>query len=159
MTDILHTAYYFVRHHHTGQVRADGSNYIDHLAKVANLVTTRTDDMEVAVAALLHDALEDTSATRFEIEYVFGKKVLALVEEVTDAPGLHGMDRKNAQVERVKNMSKAAMLIKLADKIDNVRDLRISGWAKKSANNTPTLPRGCVMLVLKMERMIVLFLF
>lgn len=74
-------------------------------------------------AALLHDTVEDTDTTFSEIEERFGAEVRRVVEEVTDDKTLPKMERKRLQIERAPGCSRRAKLVKLADKLYNLRDL------------------------------------
>jgi len=108
-------------------------------------------DPEVLAAALLHDTVEDTNTSPEEIESVFGKRVRLLVDEVTDNRSLPQKDRKKMQVEHARILSPEAALIKLGDKIANVRDVTNSppvrwsidrrreylDWCAKVINNLP----------------------
>jgi GTP diphosphokinase / guanosine-3',5'-bis(diphosphate) 3'-diphosphatase len=83
------------------------------------------------IAALLHDTIEDTDTSSDEIEAVFGSEVAEIVNEVTDDKLLSKSDRKRLQVEHAAGISQRAKLVKLADKISNLRDINKSapkGW-------------------------------
>lgn len=80
----------------------------------------------MAVAALLHDTLEDTETSAEELRGLFGVEISAAVEEVTDIKWLHKASRKRLQVERAGRASKRAKLVKLADKISNLEDILAS---------------------------------
>lgn len=99
--------------------------YINHPIGVARLIAEvgGVEDMDVLMAAVLHDTLEDTATTREELESAFGPVVRGLVEEVTDDKSLPKATRKRLQVSHASELSPGATLIKLADKIHNVRDL------------------------------------
>ncbi len=120
----------FAARHHTDQrrkgVRAEP--YVNHLAEVARLVAEATEGREpdAVVAALLHDALEDTDATREEIEAEFGAAVAGVVVEATDDKRLAKEERKRLQVEHAPHKSHAARLVKIADKISNLRSMAAS---------------------------------
>ena len=89
-------------------------------------------DLAVLIAAVLHDTLEDTATTAAELEERFGAEVRALVEEMTDDKKLPKAERKRLQVEHAPHVSARAKLIKLADKIANVRDVSMappSDWS------------------------------
>jgi guanosine-3',5'-bis(diphosphate) 3'-pyrophosphohydrolase len=75
----------------------------------------------VLVAALLHDTIEDTETTRRELEQHFGTEVAAIVSELTDDKSLPKAERKRLQVEPAPHISHRAKLVKLADKIANLR--------------------------------------
>ncbi|CAM5146142.1 unnamed protein product [Eretmochelys imbricata] len=81
-------------------------------------------DIAVLQAALLHDTVEDTDTTFSEIEEQFGGEVRRIVEEVTDDKMLPKMERKRLQIERAPHSSRGARLVKLADKLYNLRDLK-----------------------------------
>ena len=80
-------------------------------------------DPEILAAAILHDTLEDTETTRRELEREFGARVAALISEVTDDKSLPKQRRKQLQIDHAPMKSKNAALIKVADKICNLRDL------------------------------------
>jgi guanosine-3',5'-bis(diphosphate) 3'-pyrophosphohydrolase len=112
---------------HTGHVRK-GSNaepYINHPVEVANILANvgKVDDVDILVAALLHDTVEDTETTAEEIEKNFGKKVRKYVLEVTDDKSLPKETRKQLQVDHAAGLSRGAKQIKLADKISNISDI------------------------------------
>ncbi|CAM4638213.1 unnamed protein product [Caretta caretta] len=91
-------------------------------------------DIAVLQAALLHDTVEDTDTTFSEIEEQFGGEVRRIVEEVTDDKMLPKMERKRLQIERAPHSSRGARLVKLADKLYNLRDLNRStpaGWSEQ----------------------------
>ncbi len=103
-----------------------GQPYHDHLAAVAALVSGVCDDPAVIAAAWLHDAVEDTPATLEEIEDLFGARVAALVEQVTDVsrPGDGNRARRKAlDRDHLAGATAAAKTIKLADLIDNCLDI------------------------------------
>jgi (p)ppGpp synthase/HD superfamily hydrolase len=112
---------------HSGQLRksADGTPYINHPIAVARILADvgKATDIDVLRAAVLHDTLEDTATSREEIESRFGLVVCRLVEEVTDDKRLPKAERKRLQIEHAPHLSAGATLIKLGDKIANVRDL------------------------------------
>uniref|UniRef100_A0A9J7ZCY0 Guanosine-3',5'-bis(diphosphate) 3'-pyrophosphohydrolase MESH1 n=1 Tax=Cyprinus carpio carpio TaxID=630221 RepID=A0A9J7ZCY0_CYPCA len=88
-------------------------------------------DIEVLQAALLHDTVEDTDTTIDELEAVFGPTVARIVQEVTDDKTLPKEERKRLQVEHAPHRSHQAKLVKLADKLYNLRDLNRctpTGW-------------------------------
>ena len=100
--------------------------YHVHLSAVARLVATVTDDDEMVAAAWLHDTVEDTQATLEDIEAEFGVQVAELVEELTDVskPG-DGNRVRRKQIDRthLAQASKRAKTVKLADLIDNCKDI------------------------------------
>jgi len=80
-------------------------------------------DGNILAAAILHDTVEDTRTTPEDIRNEFGRSVEDLVREVTDNKMLDKAERKEMQVKKAPNLSPGAKLIKLADKISNVREI------------------------------------
>lgn len=117
----------FAADKHTDQRRKDSksSPYINHPIQVAETLWTigEVRDDILLVAAILHDTIEDTATSPEEIKAQFGEEVLALVLEVTDDKSLPDQVRKQRQVESAPHKTHKAKLLKLADKICNVRDL------------------------------------
>ncbi|MDM7923477.1 MAG: HD domain-containing protein [Pyrinomonadaceae bacterium] len=132
---LLHAASFAARKH--SDQRRKGSNaepYINHPLEVANLLADigGIDDVDILSAAILHDTIEDTECTPSDITDKFGSRVAGLVLEVTDDKSLPKAERKRVQVEHSPHLSPDAKLIKLADKISNVRDVTNSppaGWS------------------------------
>jgi GTP diphosphokinase / guanosine-3',5'-bis(diphosphate) 3'-diphosphatase len=115
---------------HRGQTRkgVEAAPYINHPIGVANLLANEaaiTDTVTLA-AALLHDTIEDTATTAEELLARFGDEVAAVVAEVTDDKTLPKHERKRLQIEHAPTISRRAKLVKLADKICNLRDIRRS---------------------------------
>jgi guanosine-3',5'-bis(diphosphate) 3'-pyrophosphohydrolase len=110
---------------HNGMQRKGRGNepYINHLAEVANLLAAVTEgaDAELVAAGWLHDTLEDTATTPEELAEKFGGRVAALVVEVTDDMTLPKRERRQRQVVDAPKKSPGAKLIKIADKISNIR--------------------------------------
>jgi guanosine-3',5'-bis(diphosphate) 3'-pyrophosphohydrolase len=113
------------RHRHQRRKGVDASPYINHPLDVAHILASvgGVTDVTTLVAAILHDTIEDTDTTVDELETNFGREVRRLVEEVTDDKRLDRAERKRLQVEHAPNLSAAAKVIKLGDKISNVRDV------------------------------------
>ena len=115
----------FASRRHNGMARKGrGSEpYINHLAEVANILAEVTDgaDAELVAAAWLHDTVEDTGVTLVELMAEFGERVAALVVEVTDDMSLPKTKRREMQIESAPHKSPGAKLIKIADKISNIR--------------------------------------
>lgn len=120
----------FVAEKHAQQKRkgAAAEPYINHLIEVAHLVSTAVSepDTNLVIAALLHDVIEDTSTTPAELAERFGQDVADLVVEMTDDKSLPKAERKRLQIENAPKMSPRAQIIKLADKISNLRSLLTS---------------------------------
>lgn len=88
--------------------------------------------MNVIQAAILHDTVEDTDTTFDELTDHFGPKVASIVRECSDDKSLPKLERKRLQIEHAKEASREAKLVKLADKLYNLRDLDTStpvGWS------------------------------
>lgn len=132
----LTRAAHFAARAHKDQRRkgADAEPYVDHLLEVAELVAHAEvpGDVEVVIAALLHDAVEDVGVTEADLVAAFGARVAHLVMLVTDDKALPKEERKRLQVEHAPHLPRDAKLIKLADKISNLRALVRSppaGWS------------------------------
>jgi guanosine-3',5'-bis(diphosphate) 3'-pyrophosphohydrolase len=117
----------FAAHKHRDQRRKDAaaSPYINHPIALANILANEGGilDAVVIVAALLHDTLEDTETTPEELQELFGSEVTSVVVEVTDDKSLPKAQRKQLQIEHAAHISGRAKLVKLADKIANIRDV------------------------------------
>lgn len=123
----LLSAIAFAAHKHRDQRRKDlvASPYINHPIGLANVLANEADveDERVLIAAVLHDTIEDTETTEQELILEFGKEVADIVMEVTDDKTLSKAERKQRQIEHVATLSQRAKLVKLADKICNLRDI------------------------------------
>ena len=117
----------FAANKHRDQRRKDAqaSPYINHPIALANVLVHegQVSDPMVLSAALLHDTVEDTQTTAAELREVFGEKIASIVLEVTDDKNLLKAERKRLQIEHAAHISREAKLVKLADKICNVRDV------------------------------------
>ena len=113
------------RHRHQSRKGDDPPPYINHPLEVACILANvgGISDVTTLVAALLHDTVEDTSASPEELEGEFGPEVRLLVEEVTDDKSLEKDVRKRLQIEHTPTLSIPAKQIKLGDKICNTRDV------------------------------------
>lgn len=97
------------------------------------LVEANVVDIDVLMAAILHDTVEDTDTTIDEIEQHFGKTVRDIVAECTDDKSKPKMERKRLQIEHAAGATHQAKLVKLADKLYNLRDLEQNlpeGWTE-----------------------------
>jgi (p)ppGpp synthase/HD superfamily hydrolase len=128
----------FAAEKHAQQKRkgAAGEPYFNHLLEVAELIAASSDclDVELIMAAFLHDTVEDTVVTSQELEARFGKDVATLVAEVTDDKSLPKETRKQLQVQDAHKKSARAQTLKLADKISNLRAILESppaGWNRE----------------------------
>jgi guanosine-3',5'-bis(diphosphate) 3'-pyrophosphohydrolase len=113
---------------HAKQKRKGGEPYINHLIEVAQLVSMAISepDANLVTAALLHDTIEDVGVTATELTERFGQDVTDLVMEMTDDKSLPKDERKRLQIEHASKLSVRAQVIKLADKISNLRSILIS---------------------------------
>ncbi len=127
--DLLNRAYVYAMRAHGEQKRASGDPYISHPLEVAAILTDlKLDDATIA-AALLHDTIEDTDATRAEIDRLFGHEIGLLVEGLTKLKRLELVSREAKQAENLRKLLLAiaddvrVLLIKLADRLHNMRTL------------------------------------
>jgi GTP diphosphokinase / guanosine-3',5'-bis(diphosphate) 3'-diphosphatase len=127
--ELLNRAYVYAMRAHGEQRRASGDPYISHPLEVAAILTDlKLDDATIA-AALLHDTIEDTDATRAEIDRVFGHEIGLLVEGLTKLKRLELVSKEAKQAENLRKLLLAVaddvrvLLIKLADRLHNMRTL------------------------------------
>lgn len=125
----------FAADKHRDQRRKDveGTPYINHPLDVARILAEAgVSDVEVLMAAILHDTIEDTKTAVEELTERFGARVCGLVLEVTDDKSLPKLERKRLQVLKASTKSADAKQIKMADKISNLRDLKTPpvGWSE-----------------------------
>jgi GTP diphosphokinase / guanosine-3',5'-bis(diphosphate) 3'-diphosphatase len=124
---LLLKALSFAAHKHRDQRRkdAEASPYINHPIALAEVLAGEggITDLEVLAAALLHDTIEDTATTLEELREHFGGRIAGMVAEVTDDKELPKTERKRLQIEHAAGISPGAKLVKLADKICNLRDV------------------------------------
>ena len=135
---LIFKALEFAARKHRDQRRKDleASPYINHPINLVNLLwnTGGVSNPAVVMAALLHDTVEDTATTFAELRQEFGEEVEQLVREVTDDKSLPKQERKQRQVEHAAHLSQKAKLVKLADKISNLRDIMASPPADWSSD-------------------------
>lgn len=126
---LLNKAYVYAMQKHGHQKRASGDPYFSHPLEVAAILTDMHLDESTIVVALLHDTIEDTSATRQEIDELFGADIGALVEGLTKLKKLDLVSTKAAQAENLRKLLLAiaddvrVLLVKLADRLHNMRTL------------------------------------
>ena len=117
----------FAADKHRNQRRKDAaaSPYINHPIALANVLVNEAGivDERVLIAAILHDTVEDTETTAQELVRHFGQEIADIVLEVTDDKSLLKAERKQQQIDHAPTISRRAKLVKLADKICNLRDL------------------------------------
>jgi len=135
--DLLNRAYVYAMKAHGTQTRASGDPYFSHPLEVAAILTGLKLDDATIVAALLHDTIEDTEATRAEIDNVFGHEIGALVEGLTKLKRLELVSREAKQAENLRKLLLAiaddvrVLLIKLADRLHNMRTLEFVPHASR----------------------------
>jgi guanosine-3',5'-bis(diphosphate) 3'-pyrophosphohydrolase len=124
---LLLKAVAFAAEKHKNQRRkdAEASPYINHPIALAKVLKEEggVDDVVALVAAILHDTIEDTDANEAELRQLFGDEITGIVLEVTDDKLLPKAERKRLQIEHAAHASPKAKLVKLADKICNLRDI------------------------------------
>ena len=128
--DIVKRAYIYSARVHEGQVRLSGEPYLSHPLEVAGVLADMKLDPESIAAGLLHDVIEDTSATPQEIKDLFGPEILHIVSGVSKLSGLTFGSSQARQAESIRKMFLAmaddirVILIKLADRLHNMRTLQ-----------------------------------
>jgi guanosine-3',5'-bis(diphosphate) 3'-pyrophosphohydrolase len=127
---LLNKAYVYAMQKHGSQKRASGDPYFAHPLEVAAILTDlKLDDATIAVA-LLHDTIEDTDATRAEIDQLFGPDIGEIVDGLTKIERLNLVSREEAQAENLRKLLLAisadvrVLLVKLADRLHNMRTIK-----------------------------------
>jgi guanosine-3',5'-bis(diphosphate) 3'-pyrophosphohydrolase len=117
-----------IKHKDQRRRDTDASPYINHPISLAGILCNEAHitDVEVICGALLHDTVEDTQTTAEELEREFGSAIKNIVMDVTDDKTLKKHERKQAQIDHAAHISDKAKLVKLADKISNLRDISIN---------------------------------
>jgi GTP diphosphokinase / guanosine-3',5'-bis(diphosphate) 3'-diphosphatase len=143
--DLLNRAYVYAMRAHGEQKRASGDPYFSHPLQVAAILTDlKLDDATVA-AALLHDTIEDTDATRAEIDKLFGQEIGHLVEGLTKLKKLDLVSKEAKQAENLRKLLLAiaddvrVLLVKLADRLHNMRTLEYRSPAGRRVTAEETL--------------------
>src|SRR5688572_28208240 len=127
--NLLNKAYVYAMQKHGTQQRANGDPYFSHPLEVAVILTDLKLDDSTTAVALLHDTIEDTDATRSEIDQLFGEDIGRLVEGLTKIKKLDLVSKKAAQAENLRKLLLAisadirVLLVKLADRLHNMRTL------------------------------------
>ncbi|MBZ9808697.1 MULTISPECIES: RelA/SpoT family protein [unclassified Mesorhizobium] len=126
---LLNKAYVYAMQKHGHQKRASGDPYFSHPLEVAAILTEMHMDEATIAVALLHDTIEDTTATRAEIDELFGPEMGKLVEGLTKLKKLDLVSKKAEQAENLRKLLLAisedvrVLLVKLADRLHNMRTL------------------------------------
>jgi guanosine-3',5'-bis(diphosphate) 3'-pyrophosphohydrolase len=143
--DLLNRAYVYAMKAHGSQTRASGDPFFSHPLEVAAILTDLKLDDATIVAALLHDTIEDTEATRAEIDQIFGSEIGKLVEGLTKLKRLELVSREAKQAENLRKLLLAVaddvrvLLIKLADRLHNMRTLEFVPQASRQRIAEETL--------------------
>jgi guanosine-3',5'-bis(diphosphate) 3'-pyrophosphohydrolase len=142
---LLNRAYVYAMKMHGSQLRASGDPYFAHPIQVAGILTDYKLDTASIVTALLHDVVEDTSATRDDIAAMFGEEVAGLVEGVTKLSRLELQAEHTRQAENLRKFILAiskdvrVLLVKLADRLHNMRTLKYVKPEKRERISRETL--------------------
>ena len=144
--DQIRAAYEFAAAHHAGQNRKDGSPFVTHPLAVAQIVAEELHlDTESIVAALLHDTIEDTTATHEEISHLFSPTVADLVEGVSKLTRVHYTSKEEEQMENLRKMLMAmakdirVILIKISDRLHNMRTMEYQTPEKQKQKSFETM--------------------
>ncbi|MDX0423495.1 RelA/SpoT family protein [Sinorhizobium medicae] len=142
---LLNKAYVYAMQKHGQQKRASGDPYISHPLEVAAILTEMHLDESTIAVALLHDTIEDTTATRQEIDGLFGEDIGALVEGLTKIKKLDLVTKKAKQAENLRKLLLAisddvrVLLVKLADRLHNMRTLDHMSAEKRARISEETM--------------------
>jgi len=142
---LLNRAYVYAMKAHGNQKRASGDPYFAHPLEVAAILTDLKLDDATIVAAVLHDTIEDTEATREEIDRIFGAEIGQLVDGLTKIKKLDLVSKKAAQAENLRKLLIAissdvrVLLVKLADRLHNMRTLHYVPPSKRARISEETL--------------------
>jgi guanosine-3',5'-bis(diphosphate) 3'-pyrophosphohydrolase len=143
--DLIERAFAFAATAHEGQQRRSGEAFVHHPLGVAEILAELRADDATIVAALLHDVIEDTSAAFESVQTEFGEEIARLVEGVTKLTRIQFQSREQAQAENYRKMivamaqDKRVILIKLADRLHNMRTIEYLGKQKQQQKARETL--------------------
>ena len=144
-TQKVRKAYEFANYLHKGQYRQSGEPYITHPLNVALILAQMNADSDTLCAALLHDTLEDTSATKDDIEYFFNSEVANLVDGVTKISKMNFSSKKEQNLANTRKIITGItndvriIIIKLADRLHNMRTLEYKSKFKQKENAIETM--------------------
>ena len=143
--ELLNRAYVYAMQKHGAQKRASGDPYFSHPLEVAAILTELKLDNSSIATALLHDTIEDTGATRAEIDAMFGPSIGKLVEGVTKLQRLEIVTRETQQAENLRKLLLAVsedirvLLVKLADRLHNMRTIQYMPEEKRARTAEETM--------------------
>ena len=143
--DLLERAFLFASEAHEGQQRRSGEDFIHHPLGVASILADLQADDPTLAAALVHDVVEDTQTSIEDVRAEFGDEIAQLVEGVTKLTRIHFASREHAQAENYRKMIVAmaqdprVILIKLADRLHNMRTIEYLGKQKQLQKARETL--------------------
>lgn len=138
-------AYDYARNLHDGQVRQSGEPYITHPLNVAYILADMHADMDTLCAGLLHDTLEDTNIIKKDIEYDFNKDVANLVDGVTKISKMNFSSKQDQNMANTRKIITSItedvriIIIKLADRLHNMRTLEFKSEFKQKENSLETI--------------------
>ena len=143
--EIIKKAYEYAENLHSGQIRQSGEPYIIHPLNVAYILSEMHADKDTICAALLHDTLEDTKATKEEIENLFNKDIANLVDGVTKISKMNFSSKKEQNLANTRKIITGLtddvriIIIKLADRLHNMRTLQFKSEFKQKENAVETM--------------------
>jgi len=143
--DLIQKAFHFSENAHEGQIRRSGEPYIFHPLAVAGILADLRLDFETVITGLLHDTVEDTPVTLEDIKREFGESVANLVDGVTKISKLNFKTSTQQQGENIRKMIVAmgkdvrVILVKLADRLHNMRTLNHMSYEKQARIAAETL--------------------
>lgn len=146
---IVEKAYYFSEKAHEGQFRRSGEPYISHPLSVAGILADLHLDLDTIITAILHDTVEDTPVTLEDVRREFGETVAVLVDGVTKISQIKFRNSIEKQGENIRKMIVAmgkdvrVVLVKLADRLHNMRTLHHMPYEKQSRIAQETLEIYC----------------